>query len=81
MPGIDGLTRLVFRPPANQQAVAPRSGVHRGQANAYSVLPRIGISGKSPTGTVLPPYKLSRLGTVFRNHLRSLPFELLPSTQ
>jgi hypothetical protein len=51
------------------------------QANAYSALPRIGTSGKSPTGTVLPPYKLCRLGTIFRNHLRSIPFDFLPSTQ
>jgi hypothetical protein len=51
------------------------------QANAYSALPRIGTSGKSPTGTVLPLYKLCRLGTIFRNHLRSIPFDLLSSTQ
>ena len=44
-------------------------------------LPEIFTSGKSPAGTVLPSYKLRSLRTIFRNHLRSVPLNLLTRAQ
>src|ERR1035438_5041794 len=38
-------------------------------------------SGEGPAGTVLPSYELRSLGTVFRNHLRSIPLDLLSRAQ